>query len=287
MAMAVLLLALAFLNFSPSRSGAMDVLNELAPIAETAEAEAGPIPVKIMVRVLAADMGFSKSFTGNETEHELYPIRGALVFVMEGDALMGSLLDVPKVGYFGFTDADGEVILLSPRGNVTLVVNPRPYDPFMRSPRPPYSQDPRLFWKASVDVDGNETFVVKFFLYRVNPMKIYVNLRPSAPETHVTLRFKLPLNGSYYIGSPIVVHHTSSGDIAVYREELGSSLSLRELPWIAENFWINPRIIYSESYAGGAEVMEVIAIPSLSAYILSRMTYLPVERVILEELESR
>jgi hypothetical protein len=261
--LAVILLTLAFLSFPPIMGGifgAFEGVGNIVVVAGPSEIEAIPVITSIKVRVLEADMGFSKEFMGNETEHELNPVRGALVLVTDG------------AEYFGFTNADGEVILSAPKGNFTLTVNPRPYN-----------RDPTCFWRGHISVEGNETFVVKFFLYRLNPMEIDVNLRSTYPESNVTLGFKLPINGSYYVGIPVIVYYTPAGEVRLYREDVGGSI---ELGGVSRDLWRSPRINYLADWPGGSRMVETVSIRDFSAYILPDMTYLPVERVVLEELEA-
>lgn len=269
--LATILLVLTFLNFSPSMSGAVDILSNIHQIINIVEIEAEPAITEIKVRVLEADMGFSKKFLGNETEYELRPIRGALVLVMDGAAITTGPSYILRASYFGFTNEDGEVILLAPRGNFTLMINPRPYN-----------RDPDCFWRGPITVDGNETIVAKFFLYRLNPTKVYVGLKARDPKTSLSLRFQLPLNGSYYVGIPIIAYYTSLGDAHLYREDAGGSFRLQEA---VRNLWMNPRIYYLMALPGGTEVVRTVEIGGLAVYVSPQMTYLPVERVVVEELE--
>jgi len=272
---AVMLLTLAFLNFPPIMGGifgAFESVGNIVVMAGPSEIGVSPIITRIRVRVLEADMGFSREFMGNETEYELNPVRGALVLVMDGAAITTGPSYILRAEYFGFTDANGEVVLSAPKGNFTLMVNPRPYN-----------RDPACFWRGRVSVEGNETFAVKFFLYRLNPMEINVDIRSAHPESIVTLGFKLPINGSYYVGSPAIVYYTPAGEIRLYREDIGRSIELEEA---SRNLWRNPRINYLADWPGGLRTVKMVSIRDFSAYILPDMTYLPVERVILEELET-
>ena len=138
---------------------------------------------------------------------------------------------------------------------------------------------------------GNETFIVKFFLYRLNPIDINVNLKSAYPESIITLEFKLTLNGSYYyVGVPVVVYYTPTGEIKLYREDAESPIGLKEisrkLKELSRNFWLNPRVNYLSDWPGGLRIVKIVEIRDYSAYILPDMTYLLVERVVLEELES-
>jgi hypothetical protein len=111
-----------------------------------------------------------------------------------------------------------------------------------------------------------------------------VNMRSARPESIVTLGFKLPVNGSYYVGSPVMVYYTPAGEIRLYRDDIGGSIELEET---SRNLWRNPRIDYLADWPGGLRTVKTASIRDFSAYILPDMTYLPVERVVLEELEAR
>lgn len=279
---AIMLLTLAFLNFPPIMGGIFETFESagnVIVVAGPSKIEVSPVITRIKVRVLEADMGFSREFMGNETRYELNPVRGALVLVMDGAAITTGPSYILRAEYFGFTDANGEVVLSAPKGNFTLMVNPRPYN-----------RDPVCFWRGRVSVEGNETFMVKFFLYRLNPIEINVNLKGAYPESIITLRFKLPMNGSYYVGIPVVVYYTPTGEVKLYREDVGYPIGLKEIPRMLKelswSFWRNPRINYLTDWPGGFEMTKTISIRDFSAYILPDMTYLPVDRVVLEELEA-
>jgi len=279
---AIMLLMLAFLSYPPIMGGifgSFESVGNIVVMAGSSEVEASPAITRIRVRVLEADMGFSREFMGNETEYELNPVRGALVLVMDGAAITTGPSYILRAEYFGFTNASGEVVLSAPKGNFTLMVNPRPYN-----------RDPVCFWRGRVSVEGNETFVVKFFLYRLNPTDINVNLKSAYPESIVTLEFKLPLNGSYYVGVPVVVYYTPTGEIKLYREDAESPIGMKEIPKklkeLSRNFWLNARVNYLLEWPGGFRIVKTVDIRDFSAYILPDMTYLPVERVVLEELEA-
>ena len=275
LSLTILLLAIAFLTFSPSIGGAAEILEKAPQAIKFSRVESSPVLVKIRVKVFEADMGFSREFLGNETDYQLRPVKGALVLIMDGAAITTGPSYILRGSYYGFTDANGEAILSSPIGNLSIMINPRPYH-----------RDPRCFWRSYVKIDGNETIIVRFFLYRLNPIEIKVDMKVFEPKNHVTLRFKLPLNGSYYIGAPVLVYYTSIGDVRIYREDLGSYTELKGYPRGAMSFWRNPRIYYLEEQLGGARVIKVLRVKGLSAYISPSMTYLPVERVVLEELEA-
>lgn len=271
---AILLLAIALTNFSPSISGAMEILQSIPLPTNYVKVEVKPVLVKIKVKILEADMGFSREFIGNETEYEFRPVRGGLVLVMDGAAITTGPSYILRASYFGFTNADGEIVLSAPRGNFTLMINPRPYN-----------RDPACFWRGDVSVDGNETFVVKFFLYRLNPTDISVSLKGSVSESLVRLRFKLPINGSYYLGIPVIIYYTYTGALRLYRQDIGGPLELWGSSIVVERFWINPRVHYLGEWPGGLEIMETLKVGDFPAYISPTMTYLPVEKVSLEELE--
>lgn len=271
----MILLAITFLKFSPSIGGAISTFDAVSQVIDFREIEVSPVLVKIRVKVLEADMGFSREFMGNETGYEFRPVGGALVLVMDGAAITTGPAYILRLGYFGFTNDKGEIVLSAPRGNFTIMINPRPYH-----------KDPECFWRGPISVEGNETIVVRFILYRLNPVEIDVNARRLDSETLVKMKFKLPINGSYYIGTPIVAYYTSMGDVKLYREDKGDLPDLWRLSGAMTDLWINPRIHYLTEWPGGAEVVRIINIRDFSAYILPSMTYLPVERVTLEELKS-
>jgi len=275
---AIMLLMLALIKFPPIMGGifrAFENIGNITIVAGSSEIEASPVLTRIKVRVLEADMGFSREFMGNETEYKLNPAKGALVLVMDGAAITTGPSYILRAGYFGFTNSSGEVILSAPKGNFTLMVNPRPYN-----------RDSACFWRGRVSIEGNETFVVKFFLYRLNPMEINVNLKSIRPESIVTLEFKLPLNGSYYVGVPVIVYYTPTGEVRLYREDAKDLIELKETTRYSWNFWMNPRVNYLADWPGDLRIVKTVDVKDFSAYILPDMTYLPAERVVLEELEA-
>jgi len=277
----VILLAIAFLNFSPNVGSAIEIIMNISPqsSANFAEMRASPAIIKIKVRVLAADMGLSREFMGNETDYDLKPVRGALVLVVDEAAAITGSFYIPEGDYLGFTNSDGEVILSAPKGNFTLMINPRPYSSFMTKPRP-YNPDPKCFWRSLVNADENKTIEVRFHLYRLNPIRINVSVSGARPETRVELAFKLPYEGSYHIGAPVITYYNNFGEIRLYRYDLGGSSTF------AEEFWAQPRINYLLNRTGGMEIAETIRINEILTYISPSMTYLPVERVVLKEVND-
>lgn len=152
-------------------------------------------------------------------------------------------------GYAALTDENGEATLRAPKGNVTIHV----------------SRDGKSYWEGVIDVSDNETIIVKFILYRLTPLDIKVDLSPFKVTTPATLSFRIPLQGRYYAGRPHISFYTPWGELRKVPETLGDGIDYRNLA------------------RGGMLLVIHEKIVGNPVYILPDSTYLPVERVELEE----
>ena len=262
-AIVVMILALSIILFNPSFMGAAEAMENAAEAFRKILPEKGAELTNVKVRVLLSDMGFSEEFLGNETG-ELKPVQRATIW-------MG--------GNVALTDSNGEATLIVPKGNITLYV----------------SKDGRNYWRENVMVDGNETITVKFFLYKLRPATIDVRLDPFKVVTPVAFTFKLPLEGEYYVGKPVIAFYTPWGElrfqVSDVKEVIGISYEgekvviIKTAKPIAEMIKAKEvaEISYEIRVKGGLTLNRTEKINGNPAYILPGMTYLPVERVELEE----
>ena len=266
----ITLLLLSFLYFSPSFEGASEKLEKVSEIMKLVIVRHEPEIVTIKVKILRADMGISANFTGNETNYELKPVKGAFIVIGRHTPIITPhIIRIPRS--CGFTGNDGIAILRVPKGNTTLMIaeNARHHE----------SSD---FWKTSITVDENKTFIVKIFLYRLKPMKIIVYGNPFKLKTPITLSFNLPTVGRYYVGYPSIFYYDIWRNLRFYRGDLNSSIILRN-PVQAYNM---TRMSYSTEYPGGTPIDESLEVDGPTAYVIPTISYLPVERIILEEEAS-
>ena len=229
----VILLALSLLIFNPSFASALEKVEKAAESLGRLIPERGAELTEIRVKVLFSDQGSSQLFLGNETT-DFKPVGNAVVLVG---------------GYVALTDENGEATLKAPKGNVTIHV----------------SRNKRNYWRGVVDIDGNETIIVKFILYRLTPLDVKVDLSPFKITTPVTLSFKTPLQGRYYVGKPHISFYTPWGELRMVPETLDEGIDYRTLA------------------GGGTPLVIREKVVGNPVYILPDSTYLPVERVELEE----
>jgi len=266
----IILLLLSFLYFSPSFEGASEKLEKISQMIRLVTVRHIPDIVTIKVKVLRADMSISANFTGNETNYELKPVKGALIVVGKHMPIVTPhIIRIPQS--CGFTGNDGVVILRVPKGNTTLMIAEN-----ARYHTPPD------FWKTSITVDENKTFIVKIFLYRLKPTKITVHGNPFKLKTPITLSFNLPAAGRYYVGYLSVSYYDIWRNLRFYREDLNSSIILSN-PDQAYNMI---RMSYSIEYPGGMPMDKSLEVDGPTAYVIPSSSYLPVERIILEEETS-
>ncbi|RLG06940.1 MAG: hypothetical protein DRN68_06180 [Thaumarchaeota archaeon] len=235
-----------------------------------------PNLVRIRVRVLRADMGFSSNFMGNETSYQLKPLKGALIVLEDypmisedHTTVLATHLKTPR--NYGFTGSDGTVILTAPKGDITLMVAENPEYLKLSD-----------FWKTKIRAEEGKTYTVKIFLYRLKPVSIKVEGKPFKLKTHLTMRFNLPRFGKYHVGYTLISYYDIWLRSKLCREDAALSIPMDQT--------INPyemfRMRYSEIYEGGVSLTKLLEINDLTTYVIPNMTYLPVERIILEENES-
>lgn len=254
----ILILAYSMYLFSPSFTGASEAVEGAADVLEEIIPEKGAELTSVKVKVLFSDIGVGRGFTGNETGSPK-PVRNAAVW-MGGDVAL--------------TNLKGEAVLRVPKGNLTLYV----------------SKDGRTYWKGDVKIDGGETIVVKFFLYRVNPETIEVRLDPFEVSSPVTLTFNTPLEGRYYVGKPVVTFYTPWGELRTHvfeegkeRERIvviGEAESVIRMVKSEEALGIDYKVLFE----GGVRLTRLVRVDGNPAYVVPELTYLPVERVELVEL---
>ena len=266
----MILLLLSFIYFSPSLEGASEKLEKISQIIRLLEVRHIPDMATIRVRVLRADMGISYSFTGNETNYEFKPVEGALIVIGEHIPIVTPyIIRIPQG--CGFTGEDGVAILRVPKGNITLMI--------AENARYHGLSD---FWKTSITVDENKTFTVKIFLYRLKPTKIIVYGNPFRLKTPITLSFNLPASGRYYVGHPSISYYDIWRNLRFYREDLNSSMILRN----PSQAYSMIRMSYSIKYPGGMSMSKSLEVDGPTAYVIPSLSYLPVERISLEEETS-
>ncbi len=212
----------------------------------------------VKVRVMTADMGYSDHYKGNETDLSLGPVYNIAVSI---------------AGKLALTNRVGEALLLVPQGNHTLRI----------------SRDRIDWWMVDVEVDEDEeTFNVNTVLYRLAPLNITADVKAFASSELVSLNFRLPDAGEYYVGSAIITYYTPSGEARVFREGFSAGFPLNRL----SNIWgdvgtaLGRRSIitvdYTSTVPGGEFIMKTIDVKDQPAYVIPWMTYLPIERVFLE-----
>ncbi|MBS7626760.1 hypothetical protein KEJ51_06975 [Candidatus Bathyarchaeota archaeon] len=177
-------------------------------------------------------------------------------------------------GRSAFTDWMGEAIVRAPQGNCTLAI----------------SRDRIGWWRTEVTIEKDmEEFEVNFILYRIAPLNITSDVKPSTGLNPVTLLFQIPDGGSYYIGMAVITYYTPSGEPEVYREDFSEALPLKSV----RNLWGGMSsadhpfrsmvlIDYDHKGLGGETIKVKIDVKGEPVYVIPWMSYLPVESVVLE-----
>ncbi|MGQ9542769.1 MAG: hypothetical protein ACUVTM_01585 [Candidatus Bathyarchaeia archaeon] len=262
----IMMLTSAFIMFTPNLER-LNIINELMDTWERSSGSDTPAELvepklsTVKLRVTITDMGYSKNPI-NGTVSSPKPVPNAVVFLS---------------WRFAITDWKGEVTIRAPHGNCTLAV----------------SRDRVGWWRTEIIIEKEEEkFEVSFILHRLAPLNITVEAKPSAEPNHVTLLFQIPDGGPYYIGMAVITYYTTSGLAEVYREDFSEAIPLRSI----RNLWgYSPSAGHSyrgmilidyDHKASGGEILTVrIDVRGNPAYVISWMSYLPIESVTLERID--
>lgn len=270
LALFTLLLALTLTLFKPVGFEGAESLLQILPLPESKErvkAQQSFAPIKIWL--LEADMGIAQHFQGNESIENYTPIEGAFV----------------RIGFYStITDELGRATLVAPLGAQTLKI----------------CRDSGC-WSKEIEIDGNMSLVIKFVLYRINPEKIRIELDPLKPEQDISLSFRLPASGEYYIGSPTISYYDQDAQVKAYRSGLENSVKI-SLPTTSENLLTaSPLTLakkieeslgtttmnYTKSLEGGISYTSTLKIAGKPVLVVPDLTFIPVEKVVVEVSEKK
>jgi hypothetical protein len=263
-ALSIMIVLLSSALAMSSDLGISNVMNEgteSLTSSESAPPEYKPPISTVRVRVMAADMGYSDHYQGNESDLSLGPAYN---------------LTVSIAGKYALTNREGEALLFVPEGNHTLSISRNRLD----------------WWRIDVEVnEDRETFKVNSMLYRLAPLNITTDVKAVSSSALVGLTFRLPDTGDYYVGKAIMTYYTPSGEARIYREGLSAGFPADRV----SNFWGEVGIArgrrsilsidYSSTVTGGELTTKSMDVKDQPAYVVPWMTYLPIERVFLEEAQ--
>lgn len=246
--LAILILSSAFLLFTFNLSNIQDLIGQLLQEVKQAISTEEPEYVKLTVRLMESDLGHSMTYLGNESTT---PIPLAYTYV----AVSGELK---------LTDNQGEAYFILPKGNHTLTV--------LRE------GSGRPAWTTRIDVASEGEVNITFYLFRVEASSIDVYPEPFEGLTKLRIKFILPQSGIYYIGKAIVTYYTTWGQLRVLFDDLTiqDGVTLNEV-------WNLVKIDYSRVESGGQIIEFVEELRGFPTYVHPRFSFLPIEKVKVEE----
>lgn len=247
-AIVVVLLSLAFLIFSFSMLSSQDIVAEIIHNIQESLSIQEPEYVKLTIYLMESDLGHSMTYFGNETASAT-PIPNA--FVRIG-------------GEVTFTNNGGEAYIIIPKGNYTLsIARKRGAD---------------SVWETSINVVSDGEVNITFYRFRVEASSINAYPQPFKGLSNVKIAFKLPTIGIYYVGEPTITYYTPWGQLRVhYRDlEISEGISL-------DNVWDLVEINYRRVESGGQTIEFIEEVRGFPTYIHPKYSFLPVEKVEVEE----
>ncbi len=247
-AIVVLLLSLAFLLFSFSMPSSQDIVAQIIRNIQESLSIQEPEYVKLTMYLMESDLGHSMTYFGNETA-PVTPISNA--FIRIG-------------GEITFTDSQGKAYIIIPKGNYTLSVARKKWA--------------ESVWQTSLNVVSDGEVNITFYRFRLESSGINAYPEPFEGLTNVKIAFMLPTTGRYYVGEPTITYYTPWGQLRVhYRDfEISEGISL-------DNVWDLVEINYQRLESGGQTIEFIEEVRGFPTFIHPIFSFLPVEKVEVEE----
>jgi len=258
----IIILSSSLIMYTPNFEK-INIVEEFMNVLESSGVSQGPeelVETKlstVRLKVTLTDMGYPNLSNWGVSSPK--PVSNAIISLSGRSAL---------------TDWMGEATVRAPQGNCTLAI----------------SRDRIGWWRTEVTLEKDmEEFEVNFILYRVAPLNITSDIKPSTDLNPVTLLFQIPDGGPYYIGMAVITYYTPSGGPEVYREDFSEAVPLRSVRnlWgsmsgVGRPFRSMVLIDYDHKGFGGEIITVKIDVKGEPVYVIPWMSYLPVENVVLE-----
>ncbi|MCL7401631.1 MAG: hypothetical protein LZ168_02425 [Thaumarchaeota archaeon] len=245
---AILLLSLAFLLFPYNLPINEDVIAQLIQNFRQIISIKEPEYVRLTISLMEVDLGHSMKYLGNESAPAT-PIRHTYVRIG---------------GVVSITNDQGKAYLILPKGNHTLLVMRRG----LRGP----------VWVHTLNVLSDGEVKITFHLFRLEASSMVLYPEPFKGTTNLKITFTLPLSGQYYVGKPTITYYTAWGELRIlYRDiEVSDSISL-------QNVWSLIDMDYSRIEAGGQTIEFTEEVRGFPTYIHPKLSFIPIEKVEVEE----
>lgn len=244
----ILMLSIAFVlftfNISAGQDAVAQLLQEFRRSISTEEAEY----VKLTIYLLESDLGHSMTYSGNETSSAT-PLPNA--YIMIG-------------GETAFTDSQGKAYVTIPKGNHTLSVVRKTWT--------------SSAWTTSINAVSDGEVRIAFYLFRIEASSINAYPEPFKDLTNLRIAFKLPTIGRYYVGEPTITYYTPWGQIRAHYWNLEISEGVN-----LYNVWDLIYVNYQRIESGGQAIEFEEEIRGFPTYIHPKYSFLPVEKVEVEE----
>jgi len=254
---AIFLLSSAFLLFTFNLSATRDFVSEMIQEVRQALSIAEPEYVKIRVYLMESDLGHSITYSGNESALAV-PL--PYTYVRIG-------------GEMRLTDSQGGAYFVIPKGNYALAVLRRGF----RGP----------VWLTQIKMVSDGEVNITFYRFRLEASSIDVYPKPFEGLTRLKIRFMLPLTGQYYIGKPTITYYTAWGQLRVHFNDpvKPEGISLKIIPdgIDLQDIWGLIEIDYQRIESGGQIIEFMEELRGFPTYIHPGFSFLPVERVDVEE----
>lgn len=246
--LAVIILSSAFLLFAFSLSSSQDFVGQLLQEVREAISTEEPEYVKLIIHLSESDLGHSMTYLGNESATPTPLVHTYLAISGESR----------------FTDRQGKAYFILPKGNHTLII-------FRRGPV-------RAVWNTQINVVSDGEVKITFHLFRIEASSIDVYPEPFKGLTRLKIKFILPQLGRYYIGDPTITYYTTWGQMRVFFNDLTIQDGLPP-----DNVWNLIKIDYNRIESGGQIVEFVEELRGFPTYIHPRLSFLPIEKIDIEE----
>ncbi|MEN2974326.1 MAG: hypothetical protein ABDH32_01960 [Candidatus Caldarchaeales archaeon] len=259
------LLSSSFLIFTMSTSSIPDFITQLFQNIEKAVfVEREPEYVKLTIQLQEMDLNHSLEYFGNESG-TLHPLR--YTYVRIG-------------GEVRSTDRYGKASFIIPKGNYSLMIikSIEGRRRWSSLEQPISLEVGGGVWTTYINVKSDGEVKITFYLFRLEAsnMEVYPDIVQGV--SRVKMVFKLPYMGEYYIGKPTITYYTPWGQLRIHYEdmEIIGRIYLKDI-------WSLVSVDYLEKRDGGVNIELIEEVRSFPTYVLPRYTFLPVERIEVEE----
>jgi len=245
---AILLLSLAFLLFTFNLSVSEDVITQLIQNFRQVVSIEEPEYVRLTISLMEVDLGHSMKYSGNESAPAT-PIKHTYVRIG---------------GVVSITNDQGKAYLILPKGNYTLSVMRRGLGGSV--------------WTYPLNIVSDGEVKITFYLFRLEASSMDLYPEPFKGATNLKITFNLPLSGQYYVGKPTITYYTAWGELKIlYKDmEVTDSISL-------QNVWSLIDMDYHRIGLGGQTIEFEEEVRGFPTYVHPRFSFIPVEKVEVEE----